>query len=196
MLLAPAALPIASSRHRRRRRSSARPGSPSRRRRRRRSNGASSSRVRDAGLGDQREPGHARPPAASSPADHQRPLADPVRQGSGDRRDGHERGRPRQQPQPRAERTVAEPGLQQLGVEEHGAEQRGEGEEDRRVAGREGTRAEEAHRQHRIPGAQLPGDERGDEQRLRAPATRRPRRCPSRPGCRAPGPTRSRGRRP
>ena len=54
-------------------------------------------------LGDQRDPGHA-DGLQHQAADHERPLADPVGERSGDRRDGHERGRPRQQPQPGLER--------------------------------------------------------------------------------------------
>ena len=91
------------------------------------------------GLGDQRQPGHARRLQRQA-AGHQRPLADPVGQRPGDRRDRDERRRPRQQPQPGFQRAVAEHRLEQLGEEEHRAEQRREGEEDRRVA-RPRTRA-------------------------------------------------------
>ena len=80
-------------------------------------------RVGDAGLGDQRDPGH---PAGldQQAADHQRPLADPVGQRAGDRGDQNEGAGPRHQPQPGVERAVAQAGLQQLREEEDRAEQR------------------------------------------------------------------------
>ena len=76
-------------------------------------------RVGHAGLGDQRQPGQARGLQAQ-PGDHERPLADLVDERADDRSDGDERRGPRHQPQAGAERVVAEPGLQQLRVEEHG----------------------------------------------------------------------------
>ena len=62
-----------------------------------------------------------------------------------------------------AQRSVAQPGLEELGEEEHGPEQPGEGQEHRAVPGRERPRAEEAHGQHGLAGPQLPGHE-GDGQ--------------------------------
>ena len=59
-------------------------------------------------------------------AGHQeRSLAEAVDQHAGDRRDEEQRGGPGEQPQPGVERAVAEPDLQELRDEEHGAEQRG-----------------------------------------------------------------------
>ena len=57
------------------------------------------------------------------PGDEERALAEPVDELAGDRRDEEQRGGPRQQPQPGAERAVAEPRLQELRHEEHRAEQ-------------------------------------------------------------------------
>ena len=89
-----------------------------------------------------------------------------------------------------------EPRLHELGDEEHAAEQRGDREEDRRVARGERARAEEPHRQHRLARAQLEGDERDEQHDARRRARRRPRRCPSRRRCRARGPRPRRTRRP
>ena len=118
------------------------------------------------GLSDHREPGQA-DGLQREAGGHQRALADPVGQRTGDRGDGHERRRPRQQPQARAERPVVEPCLQELGEEEDAGEQRGEGQEDGAVAGRERSRPEERHRQHRLAHPQLPGDEGREQQRPR-----------------------------
>ena len=127
-------------------------------------------RVGHPGLGDQRQPRHAGRLQRQA-AHHQRALADPVGQRAGHRRHRQERRRPRHQPQACLERAVPEPDLQQLGVEEDRAEQRPEHEEDRRVAGRERTGAEQSDRDHRLARAHLPGHERrrqqgaGDERR-------------------------------
>ena len=124
--------------------------------------GAISVAVAHPRVGDQGDPAEA-DRLQQRPDDEERALAEAVDQLARDRGDEEERRRPGQQPQAGAERAVAEPRLEELGHEEDGAEEAADGAEDRRVAGREGARAEEAHRQHRRPRAQLDRDE-GAEQ--------------------------------
>ncbi len=111
-------------------------------------------------LGDRRQP--AQPGGLhDQAADHERPVADLVGEGAGDRRDQHGRRHPDQDPQPSLQRGVAQPDLEQLGDEEQGPDQRDELEEDHRVRGGEAAAAEVGQGQHRIPGPPFPGQEPG-----------------------------------
>ncbi len=62
---------------------------------------------------------------------------------------------------------MPESALEELGQEEHGAEQRGEHQEARAVAGRERARSEQRGRQHRRARAAFPGHEAGQQGRAR-----------------------------
>ena len=97
---------------------------------------------------------------------------------------------------PDSERRVALHGLKELREQEDRAEHAEVHEQRGRVRQRERGVAEEPHRQHRVVGPQLPGDERGHEHARRPPASRRSRGSPSPGRCRGRGPRRSRtGRR-
>ena len=105
---------------------------------------------------------------------------------------------PRQRPQPGLERPVALRGLEELRQQEDRAEDAEEHRERDAVGRREAARAEEAHRQHRRRGAQLPRDERDDqrdaaderdEHGRRRPAERRRADDPERQRRRARRPT-------
>ena len=66
---------------------------------------------------------------------------------------------------PEPKRRVALHGLEELREQEDRAEHPEVHEQGRQVRERERAVAEEAHRQHRVLGAELPGDERRDETR-------------------------------
>ncbi len=95
--------------------------------------------------------------------DDERPLADPVDERAGDRREYEQRGGPGQQPQPGAERPVALRDLQELRQQEHDSIHRCVEQEARCDARREGAGPEQPHRHHRLAYALLPDDE-GDGQ--------------------------------
>ena len=97
---------------------------------------------------------------------------------------------------PGPERRVALHRLEELREQEDRAEHPEEHEERRDVRERERAVAEEAHRQHRRRRAELPGDERRDEQRARRRAAPTMLgRSSSRDRCRGRGPRRSRAAR-
>ena len=111
------------------------------------------------------------------PRRHERPAADAVGERSRDRSHEHRHQRPREDAQPGAERRVALRGLEELAEQEDRAEHPEVHEQGCAVRGREGPVAEEAHREHRLRRAALPGDEcreeccadreRGDDRRAR-----------------------------
>ena len=118
---------------------------------RRRSAARSAARRPCPGVGDQRDPAHADRPAAASP---------PTMNGRSPNRStsapaigatNEQRRRPRQQPQAGVERPVARaPVCRNWAKKNTALNSDANGEEHRRVAGRERARAEEPHRQHRL----------------------------------------------
>ena len=125
-------------------------------------------RVGKARLGDQRQPRHPGRLQGES-GDHQRALADLVAEGAGDRSDRDERRRPRHQPQAGAERAVAAAPPGAAGRRRRPAPTaRRTVRKIAALPAENAARAEELDRQHRLPGAPLPADERGQS---RAPAT-------------------------
>ena len=92
-----------------------------------------------------------------------RDARDAVGERARDRGDDHRHRRPREDAQPGAERRVALHGLEELGEQEDRAEHPEAHQHRPDVRERERAVAEEAHRQHRVLGAQLPRDERRDE---------------------------------
>ena len=120
--------------------------------------------VGDVGRGHDRQPAE-RDRLEEQAGRHQRARAEPVGQHAGDRGDEHRHAGPGQRPQARLERRVALDGLEELGEQEDRPEHPERHREADAVRGRERALPEEPHRQHRRGRAQLPGDERDEQDR-------------------------------
>ena len=157
--------------------------------------GATSAGVASAGPRDERDPGQ--PGRLQRQARVTISGRSPIRSASAPARGAISNGAsPGQQPQPGAERVLAQADLQELRHEEHHAGQR------RRSAGRSRRcrpRTPRGGTAASAPSARrpaFPADERARRAPRRRPAPRSPRGCPSPPCCRGPAPRPGRARPP
>ena len=106
--------------------------------------------------------------------DHEQPAAVALREEARERRDDHRRAGPDQQLDAGLQRRVVQHVLQELAQEEDRAEHPEVHRQRDDVGDREAAVGEEAHRQHRLVGAQLLDDEREHQQRAGGQRDQRP----------------------